>query len=68
MDTPDKKPVHLFLALIVPMGQAENYQPLLSDLAITLNRKTLCDTLLELHEPEAILAYLGSLFEQKIAA
>ncbi|TXH67290.1 MAG: PTS sugar transporter subunit IIA [Thiothrix sp.] len=68
MDTPDKKPVHLLLALIVPNGQAEDYQPLLSDLAIVLNRKTLAKTLLELGDPALILDYLSSLFVQKIAA
>lgn len=68
MDTPDKKPVHLLLALIVPTGQAEHYQPLLSDLAIVLNRKALAKTLLELREPTLILDYLASLFVQKIAA
>lgn len=68
MDTPDKKPVHLLLALIVPKDQAESYQPLLSELAIVLNRKGLTKTLLELGEPELILGYLSSLFEQKIAA
>ena len=68
MDTPDKKPVHLLLALIVPKGQAESYQPLLSELAIVLNRKGLAKSLLELGEPELILSYLSSLFEQKIAA
>lgn len=68
MDTPDKKPVHLLLALIVPKDQTEIYQPLLSELAIVLNRKGLVKTLLELGEPELILGYLSSLFEQKIAA
>lgn len=68
MDTPDKKPVHLLLALIVPKDQTETYQPLLSELAIVLNRKGLVKTLLELGEPELILGYLSSLFEQKIAA
>lgn len=68
MDTPDKKPVHLLLALIVPNGQTEDYQPLLSDLAIVLNRKTLAKTLLELCDPALILDYLSSLFVQKIAA
>ncbi|MFI0400076.1 MAG: PTS sugar transporter subunit IIA [Thiolinea sp.] len=68
MDSPDKKPVHLLLALIVPAGQTEAYQGLLSELAITLNRKNLCSTLLELHEPNLILDYLASLFVQKIAA
>lgn len=68
MDTPDKKPVHLLLALIVPKAQAESYQPLLSELAIVLNRKGLTKTLLEFGEPELILGYLSSLFEQKIAA
>jgi len=68
MDTPDKKSVHLLLALIVPTGQAEIYQPLLSDLSIILNRKALAKTLLELHDPNLILDYLASLFVQKIAA
>lgn len=68
MDTPDKKPVHVLLALIVPNGQAEAYQPLLSDLAMILNRKTLAKTLLELREPALVLDYLSSLFVQKIAA
>lgn len=68
MDTPDKKPVHVLLALIVPNGQTEHYQPLLTDLAIGLNRKNLAKTLLELREPALILDYLSSLFVQKIAA
>lgn len=68
MDTPDKKPVHLLLALIVPTGQTESYQPLLSELAMVLNRKGLAKASLELGKPELILGYLSSLFEQKIAA
>lgn len=68
MDTPDKKPVHLLLALIVPVGQTESYQALLSDLAMVLNRKTLAKTFLELREPALILDYLASLFVQKLAA
>jgi len=68
MDTPDKKPVHLLLALLVPDEHTDAYQPLLSELTQTLNRKTFHQTVLQLNEPRLILDYLASLFVRDIAA
>ncbi len=68
MDTPDKKPVHLLLALLVPNDASDAYRPLLGELAMTLNQKSLYGKILQCHEPRLILDYLASLFIRDIAA
>ena len=68
MDAPDKKPIHLLFALLVPASQAEAYQPLLSELALTINNKYLLNELSQLQEPGLIMNYLSSLFIRDIAA
>ncbi|MEZ5480069.1 MAG: PTS sugar transporter subunit IIA [Thiolinea sp.] len=68
MDAPDKKPVHLLLALLVPQDNHEACRPLLRELTIHLNRRDLVQQFLQYREPRHALDYLSSLFIRDIAA
>ncbi|PID50301.1 MAG: PTS sugar transporter subunit IIA [Proteobacteria bacterium] len=67
MDAPDKKPVGVILALIVPKGSGESHS-LLSEFAALLNHKSTYGKLLELRDPQLIQDYLHHLFNQGMAA
>jgi PTS system nitrogen regulatory IIA component len=72
MDAPDKKPVQLFMAILVPSSQASEFSQLITELAsIFLAQKSLIDNIRQLHEPAAILTYLDDIFtppEQRYGA
>jgi PTS system nitrogen regulatory IIA component len=60
MDTPDKKPVQIFLAIIVPDQDNELYRATISQLAILLTQPSLIENL-PLHNQthETLLTYLN---------
>lgn len=68
MDAPDKKPVHLLLALLIPRDNNREYHPLLKDLAANINRKGLYDDFLQHRNPDLTLSHISSLFITDIAA
>ena len=68
MDTPDKKPVHVLLALLVPKANSENYRPLMSELATSINRRDLVEQIIQYQSPKLTLEFLTSLFIRDMAA
>lgn len=62
MDAPDKKPVQLFVALLVPASHVPDYSSLITELTITLSQRSLIEHILELQEPQEVLDYLCKLF------
>ncbi len=68
MDTPDKKPVHIMLALLVPQNSSESYRPLLSELTASINRRDLTQHILQHQDPRLTLDFLSSLFIREMAA
>ena len=66
MDTPDKKPVHMLLALLVPKNNSTSYRPLLSELTSGINRRDLAQQVLQYQDPRLTLDLLSSLFTADI--
>jgi len=62
MDAPDKKPVQLFMAILVPASNVPDFSPLITELTGFLSQKSLTEQLREIHEPSAILDYLSAYF------
>ena len=61
MDTPDKKPVQIFLAIIVPSQDSETYRTIISQLANLLTQPSLIENLSShSHNREALLTYLNT--------
>lgn len=63
MDTPDKKPVQLFMAILVPENAAMEFPPFITELTNILLSKTVLEGLRQQTDAKAILAYLDGLFE-----
>lgn len=63
MDTPDKKPVQLFMAILVPENAAAEFTPFITELTNVLLNKTVLEGLQQQTDAEAILAYLDGLFD-----
>lgn len=71
MDAPDKKPVQLFVALLVPNNRESSHADLITELAGVLQHKSTMEQLEQLHSPSSLMDYLTVLFsppEQRIAA
>ncbi|MEZ5535243.1 MAG: PTS sugar transporter subunit IIA [Thiolinea sp.] len=68
MDSPDKKPVHFLLALLIPSQNSQVYKPLLKELAANINHKGLYQAMLEHRSPAQTLRHISSLFITDIAA
>lgn len=68
MDTPDKKPVHLLFALLIPRQNSKRYQLLLKEIAANINQKGLYQEMLEHQSPSRALDHISSLFITDIAA
>jgi PTS system nitrogen regulatory IIA component len=68
MDTPDKKPVHLLFALLIPSQNSKIYQPLLKEIAANINQKDLFRAMIEHRSPTLALEHISSLFITDIAA
>ena len=66
MDTPDKKPVHMLLALLVPENNSARYRPLLSELTSGINRRDLAQQVIQYQDPRLTLDLLSSLFTADI--
>lgn len=62
MDAPDKKPVHLLMAILVPEDSATNHSELITELASKLSQKTLIEQICNFNEAQIMLDYLGNLF------
>ncbi|MBK8455210.1 MAG: PTS sugar transporter subunit IIA [Thiofilum sp.] len=70
MGAPDKKPVHLFLALIVPPYEAKNasYSAMMMEMALTFARHDLTHQLASCSNGEEVIAYLEALLNRPLAA
>ncbi|WMP16859.1 PTS sugar transporter subunit IIA [Thiothrix lacustris] len=62
MDAPDKKPVQLFMAILVPPNQAPDYSELITQLTSTLIQKTLIEEICSYCDSEAMLDHFIMLF------
>ncbi len=61
MDTPDKKPVHILLALLVPELNSASYRPLLSELTSSINQRDLAQQIVQYQNARLTLDLLDSL-------
>ena len=70
MGAPDKKPVHLFLAFIIPPQEAKNssYSAMMMDIALLFVRNNISQQLVSCNTAEAVMSYLESLFNRPLAA
>lgn len=71
MDTPDKKPVQLFLAILVPSGEQDVYAGLITQLTSVLLQKSMLEQITHLRDPKIVMDYLVAQFnppEQRFAA
>ncbi|UJS24130.1 PTS sugar transporter subunit IIA [Thiothrix winogradskyi] len=64
MDTPDKKPVQLFMAILVPANQAPDYSELITQLTSTLMQKSLIEQICCYHDAQTVLDRFLDLFNQ----
>lgn len=62
MDAPDKKPVQLFMAILVPPNQAPDYSDLITQLTSTLIQKSLIEEICSYCDSETMLDYFITLF------
>ncbi|WP_026220852.1 PTS sugar transporter subunit IIA [Thiofilum flexile] len=70
MGAPDKKPVYLFLALIVPLQEAKNtsYCAMMTEVALTFMHNDLSEQISRCTTPEEAMVYLESLLNRPLAA
>jgi PTS system nitrogen regulatory IIA component len=61
MDAPDKKPVQVFMAILVPTDKASDFSPCITELASILLQKPLLEQLQHYREPDDILTYFNGL-------
>lgn len=62
MDTPDKKPVQLFMAILAPASEAPDYSELITQLTGTLLQKSLIEQICRFRDTKVMLEYFCSLF------
>lgn len=62
MDAPDRKPVQLFMAILVPEGSTTDYSGLITQLARTLSQKDLIEQICNFNDSRLMLDYLSVLF------
>lgn len=71
MDAPDKKPVQLFLAILVPNSEKDVYTGLITELTSVLLQKPMLEQITHLRDPKIVMDYLLAQFnppEQRFAA
>jgi nitrogen PTS system EIIA component len=62
MDAPDKKPVQLFMAILVPANQAPDYSELITQLTSTLIQKALIEQICRHRDKYMMLDHFITLF------
>lgn len=62
MDTPDKKPVQLFMAILVPANQAMDYSEIITQLTSTLMQKALIEQICQHSDNQVMLDHFMALF------
>lgn len=62
MDAPDKKPVQLFMAILVPVNQAPDYSELITQLTSTLMQKSLIEQICRYRDKQVMLDHFIALF------
>lgn len=68
MDTPDKKPVEVFLAILVPETEASTYSAGMTELALELTHINVVAQLKDLTDPHTIFEQISQLFTKEMAA
>lgn len=68
MDTPDKKPVRAFLAILVPEAEASIYSASMTELAMELTRHDICTQLEKVSDANLIMEHISQVFVKDIAA
>lgn len=63
MDTPDKKPVQLFMAILVPANQAPDYSELITQLTSVLMHKSLIEQICCYQDTQTMLDRFLELFD-----
>jgi PTS system nitrogen regulatory IIA component len=62
MDTPDKKPVHILMGLLVPSGESSTYAHLMTDLTTLLVQKNLREQICNFQNHQFMLDYFSAMF------
>lgn len=68
IESPDKQPVHVFLALLIPETNAQQYSDLISNLIMRMASRPVHEELSEISEPQIAINYLETLLLPEKAA
>jgi len=68
LETPDKKPVSVFLAILLPEASPEYYSEMISNLIMKISSRSVSEELSEISEPQIAVNYLETLLLPKKAA
>ena len=68
IETPDKQPVSVFLALLLPETNAQQYSDLISNLIIRMSSRPVSEELSEISEPQIAINYFETLLLPEKAA
>ena len=61
LETPDKKPVSVFLVLLLPESTPEYYSDMIASLMLKISSRPVAEELSELSEPQIAVNYLETL-------
>lgn len=64
IESPDKQPVTVFMALMLPETSPETYSGMISRLMACFSARPVAEELAETSEPEIVINYMETLFQQ----
>lgn len=64
IESPDKQPVSIFMALMLPETSPETYSAMISHLMTSFAARPVAEELAETSEPEIVVNYMETLFQQ----
>jgi len=64
IDSPDKQPVSVFMALMLPEVSSERYSEMIIKIVASFAARSVAEELAETSEPEIAVNYMESLFQQ----
>ena len=68
LETPDKKPVTVFLVLLLPESTSDLYSQMIANLMLKLSSRPVAEELSEISEPQIAVNYLETLLLSEKAA
>ena len=68
IESPDKEPVSVFLALLLPESTSQHYSDIISSLMMRISSRPVAEELAETSEPEIAINYFENLLIQDKAA